>query len=553
MQVRACHPSDIEGILEYNVKTGLFQGTAEVFAVDTFEIISSGLRSAGINISVKIQPNFGVGSLDPASGRYDGCLGMVQRNQSDMILQLFEYPLATDNLTEGIIFHETMLTLTSAYEKVESTLAGQIMTSFSSFSWGIWFICSLLVLSVSLLLRLRCHVGVKQKMIEDYSLFYTLVHSLRIHHMPDKSATHRLLFISVSIFSLIVVHCFLTLIKTELVVAKDPILFNSYQDMIDRGAMPIFVRGLGHDKLFMKESAPAARRKLWRWASKSFSMADMYILPARMPFLLAAIQIAEQKAVFIIENALTRLMVATGCPLLARSPSQAAKLVSWAGSAKHVHQIIDIVPVPPREKEALVNYSRRSHREYEQLPEFLIHSSVDPSEIPFSQGLVLNPRSNPHLLHSIISVIRRAIETGLTKHTMLKSHDFNMLDGYNLLEAIAGPELPSRRRNVAECKSLNIFKTEATFHQLSLNNYSTLFLAVVLLLLMSCVLLTYEVSSRKKNKFIRKKMRRQFARPLRRRRKALPPPPPHLAHPPPRCVHRGVTIVLNRPVVISLP
>lgn len=493
MEVRLCHPSDFKGFYEYNQETDAFQGTAEPFVTDSISLFLQGLRKLAINATLLIQPNLGVGSLDPVSGSYDGCIGHIQANESDMILQLFEYPVAADNLQEGIIIYDTVLTIASAYVKVEAVSTAQITRSFDSFSLGIWSTIILLIGIISVLLRIRNGLALRSRLVRDYSLSYTITHCLRLHHMPDTGPTRKLLSASGSVFALVVVHYFLTLIKTELVVSKDPILFNSYQDIIDRRAMPMFVKGMGYDEFFKKKGIPHSRETLWQYAVTKFDPSDMYIHLDQLAFLLGAVTVLEQKAVFIIEDALIPIIQASGCPLRARNPDDYIKVLNMINEEEGATRLANLASLTEEQKEAVLNHARKNHQAYTSVPPFLFHHSVDPSEKSFSQGLVLNPQSNMRLLHAISYIARRVIETGLTQHVLELAQGFDILGSYELLKIAAGPELKSRKDFVSECMSQTIVRAQAGFHPLMASNYLSLFMISACMLVISMLVLIREL------------------------------------------------------------
>ena len=73
----------------------------------------------------------------------------------------------------------------------------------------------------------------------------------------------KVIFITCSIFSLIVVHFFRSCIKTELVTIHPSELFTSYQDLVDNKVVPVFVKTIT-DYLDFKFAQPGSLKKtLW--------------------------------------------------------------------------------------------------------------------------------------------------------------------------------------------------------------------------------------------------------------------------------------------------
>ena len=501
MSVRFCHPSDFKDFLEYDQVNHKFGGTAEPVATGVLDLFLQGLRMAGINSTWQVTSNVGAGSFDSVAGAYDGCLGKVQRNESDLILQLFEYPVAAENLTEGLIIYDTSLSIASTYNKIEALSSAQITSSFRSFSHGIWMICLSLILITSMLLKLRVMIAVKKRLIRDYSLFYSITHLVRLHPMPDAGVTRKVLFISGSIFSLVVVHCFLTLIKTELVVTKDPVLFNSYQDIIDRRAMPIFIKGMGYDEFFKKHGISKARKKLWKYATQTFDLSDMYIQLDPLTFLLGAFSIIEKRAVIIFEKALIPVIPSSGCPIRARGPEKLVETLNMLSDREKMTPILNTASFTEEQKEVVFDFARKNHKVHTSIPEFLFYESTDDSEEPFSQGLVFGSRSDANLLKAIIFVFRRSFETGLTIRQTEIAQAFDVLGNYELLRMLVGQPLRERRKYEAECKSSTVLKASISFHPLEMKNYRNLMIICSGMLIVCCLALAGElISGRKKKK-----------------------------------------------------
>lgn len=498
MLLRLCHPSDFKDFIVYKneEREEMFTGTARKFVNEPLANIIQGLFYAGINVTLEMTANVGRGSLDPTAGKYDGCLGLIQANQSDLVLQLFEYPVGAENLTEGMIIYETLLVIGSIYSKTEATTNAQIMTSIYAFSLPLWLICLLFALSIITVLRLK-RVIWRTRGREDYSIYYTITHLLRLDQMPDAGVTRKMLFLSASIFSLIVVHCFLTLIKTELVVAKDPLLYDTYRDIIDRKAIPIFVKGMGYDKFFMKSNALKVRRDLMDYADKSFTRDDMYFELDPIGFILYALAVLQQTAVVIVERAIMPLVPATGCSIASRSPAQLMDLVKILEDEEKFARYKETGSFNEQQQEAIVKFARKNKYPLTKLPDFLFYEAADPSERPYQQEVILNPHISGLFSRSLSSVIRRALETGLSAHTLLAAPGFNVLAGNQMLDTLVGPPLRSRRNQVADCMSKTVIKARVGFHALIISNYHSLLIIFAILQIFSFLVLILELSCKK--------------------------------------------------------
>lgn len=78
----------------------------------------------------------------------------------------------------------------------------------------------------------------------------------------------RLIFIVCSIFSLVIVHYFCSLIKTELVTIQPPELFQSYQELVENQVGATFIRGFSHYLEFKFAPLGSPKKNLWNFSVK---------------------------------------------------------------------------------------------------------------------------------------------------------------------------------------------------------------------------------------------------------------------------------------------
>ena len=77
--------------------------------------------AAGLNVSFQQPSSTGV-LVDPVSQVYDGCIGSIQRNESDIMFYGFvTYPVVGANLTNRIVCGAEKLGVMSGYNAVESS------------------------------------------------------------------------------------------------------------------------------------------------------------------------------------------------------------------------------------------------------------------------------------------------------------------------------------------------------------------------------------------------------------------------------------------------
>ena len=143
--VRICHPNDYPGFLELvDKEEALFRGPA---SSDINNLMDSIKKKN--NGSIIIHSNHGVGQL--VNGSYDGCLGRLQRNESDLALTPVDYPLEGLTIDQGILLYDTTVTFIQDYfladfKKQEVQLLSSVNTMSCVFPLIICFIVSCLVI-----------------------------------------------------------------------------------------------------------------------------------------------------------------------------------------------------------------------------------------------------------------------------------------------------------------------------------------------------------------------------------------------------------------------
>ena len=262
MTLRVCFPYNFKQILEYNKEKNTYEGLLG----GTVGSVWDWARKV-TNLRLETQADdLGIGVYREELGHYDGCIGELQMNRTDLILQMFPYPKDIPGVSQGLIWYETSLKFVSMYNKTELGASSQMLDSFHAFSLGVWSLCVIACLFMIMFLitgeALLQLTRSLQNMKPGRHLYEVLVHCTRCGEIDDGGLSRRLLITSASIHALLVVHYFCSSIKTELVVIKDPLVFHSYDDIIQRGAVPLFVKGMSYDTLFKSENAEPYSKKL---------------------------------------------------------------------------------------------------------------------------------------------------------------------------------------------------------------------------------------------------------------------------------------------------
>ena len=464
--LRICHPADFKGFFFYEKKTGQFAGTFSSVFNEPVNLIRQGMSSLVNNFSLVIESSASLNISQASSENFQGCIPAIQNNRSDLLFALVEYPSRHLNVTQGLTVFDTVLTLGSMYQKDVTGEVAQSLDSFKSFSFAVWFMCLVTFCSLSLLLKVKNYLVNQRR--NQYNLLCTGTHMMRLNAMSDVGLIRKIIFLCASLYSLVVVHYFCTLIKTELVTTRDPVVFRSYQDIIDRRVQPVFAEGMSFDVFFSSEDAPQFRRSLWKYATTHFRLEDLYVEMNPVQFFISALAILMETNVVIVDSLVMPVIPASGCPLVARDPR---KFVDFCNK-------ISSVSLGPFSADKLtVERFERSNPNFhlDHMPGFNFFTAVDPNERSYILSILTNEQMASQIHRSFHATFRKVIEAGLHLHILGRLKSFNAIAQFEEINDLFGRTNKSRLHLAQECESCTIIKPDSDFHPLKLQNFQTLF------------------------------------------------------------------------------
>jgi hypothetical protein len=209
------------------------------------------------------------GPLGEAAGnsmQLTGCMGRLQRNESDVACPFMEYPIAAPGVRMSTFMLATKTSIVSAYNDLPNESATDVMDAFHSFTPSLW----LLVATTALLLTMFVSVSTlsnnkRQRRLSfrsrsiSLSIRITMGYMLKQHSRYNYNRYHyqRLLIAVLTIFSFLVTFYFTSMIKTEMVVQKDPVTVTTYDEILERNVQPAFVEAV-NDHADFKYATPGS-------------------------------------------------------------------------------------------------------------------------------------------------------------------------------------------------------------------------------------------------------------------------------------------------------
>lgn len=437
--IRFCHPGNFDQFFELMKDKGRFKGHFGPVANDILEYCD---RITGNKTSFIVKD--GAGEPIGTEGKFSGCIGSLQKNESDILFYTSDYPMNADNVEQGFVLFETILVIGQDYYVKKTSKDGQIFDSLDSLYYIMPFI-ALFILVVTGLLHLRWVMRMQMKRqimkflnmshrrikkVNCYFFYYVVAHATRNGTIPDKMFYDRLIFTCLSVFSLYVIHYYNSLIKTSLVVIREPDLWYSYQDLIDSNIRPFFISGMHEEYYYQYAPEGSPRRKLWQYMKDNFNASDRIVQANFANFPPHGIAMIRRQAALIIDLLLSKTVQLAACNFKARR----TELYSIANAK--VKLDADLL---------------------ERAKKYMFFSAVDPSESAFQKGLILSKFFTGKAANMMRRGIRHSIEGGIQfgKLETVQSTDiFSQIDDVHRRD-------PAKSRWVRDCMSDSIITPHA--------------------------------------------------------------------------------------------
>lgn len=391
--VRLCHTQDLDMFLTLDKKSQRFTGTYGYLPQSFIEMVKH-----LTNGSFSILFNQGFGHRINNTNEFTGCIGHLQRNESDVILYPADYPFDASNIQQGLVMYEVKFAFVQSFLPRETyDDEFQIFNSLHIYR-EIWMHLIAIVLIITLVywIRNQCITRdyskiSKQYKRKKYELFYVMSHCYRFGSIPDDKLFDKVIFIALSLFSLYVVHYYLSLIKTSLVVVKANDLLRSYQDIMDKNIPPYFIKGLNAEWYFEFAPENSKRNKLWKWIKSNFQY-DQVIIDANLNnFLEYAIKQMFGETVLIVDEIMAQTVVLAACKFKGRDSNAVASSITTMFSE--------------------FNLDRNELEK--RLQKTLALQLSDSSEKPFLKGLIFNQAFDSTIAREIKKKCIYFIENGL--------------------------------------------------------------------------------------------------------------------------------------------
>ena len=273
---------------------------------------------------------------------------MVQRNQVDMYLYWAKYPLKGDFLYSPILNEENLMIL-STYNVSKMSSTKDIIFMFTEYSGVMWLQIFSVLLAIAIIMSIANWFSQKRFKFLDF-VWTVLMFALDVDYLKEINNFLMVLSIFLSFFCFFTTQYLLNSISTDMIVIPDPIVIQSYQDIIDHDQVsPGFVKGWQDYEDFKFAEEGTIGKKVWLKGLKMEQLRNESFLMDLEPHALLRRRrlILNQKLASIASNYLIRFAAGSLARaltdqddyrdtriLISTDPSQKPYSVIFAGSSK---------------------------------------------------------------------------------------------------------------------------------------------------------------------------------------------------------------------------
>lgn len=256
---------------------------------------------------------------------YDGCIGSIQRNESDTagVVAINNYygpnvttwnPLYSDTTMIGTMYTKKM------FDKGYSTRVLDFIHSYSLIHWS--FTAFLLVLISSVIfISLKILSGTKTRRSFSRSIDVIVGCTLNQHSNCNNISTSITTTFAYTLMTLLgfFTGYFLTsMIKTEMVALDPPFTIQSYQDILDHDVTPMWFAEASQHGGFEFGPPGSLEKRIWDRAVErgiNKSIVSIHHILTENPATVVAYleQLVSQKAVGLVRSIVTKLMASNLC------------------------------------------------------------------------------------------------------------------------------------------------------------------------------------------------------------------------------------------------
>jgi len=233
-----------------------------------------------------------LGDLDPVTQQYDGCLGQLQRNETDVQIPMIDFPILSPGLVHGYVLTASTTTMVSSYNATPTESGTDVMDAVRSFEPSLWFLIAGMTAVVTILIYVT--IEETQDLRRAPSSLWAIRNQPKLESCPPQTIrtatnilignivkqhssysysgqmiTVSLLILLFAVFSYFILFYFSSMIKTEMVVQKRPETISSYEELLQHEKVrPVWLGMLTDHWSFQQAPADSPKGRIWQRAQR---------------------------------------------------------------------------------------------------------------------------------------------------------------------------------------------------------------------------------------------------------------------------------------------
>lgn len=202
------------------------------------------------------------------TGTYNGCIGLLQSNETDLAMVHAIYPTLARGTRQGTILSLDTFSFSAMYNKTTSVRENDVVDAFSVFSkeafGGFMAILWGLVIILSITLKLLEHEdSTKRNKLQRASevVFENSVQQFASYEdVPDRMAINVLILV-LTVLTFYVYNFISSFLRTDLVTVSDPILISGVDELLKRPEIEVIIMELEGEKNYFDSFPEGSREK----------------------------------------------------------------------------------------------------------------------------------------------------------------------------------------------------------------------------------------------------------------------------------------------------
>ena len=304
------------------------------------------------------------GDIDSVTMMFDGCLGRLQRNESDVTIPVLPFPLLGNGLIHSTTAGASKVVIGSLYNNTAAPSHMDVVDAFNSFTRQLWSLTilttAILTFVVFMMFRskllslpksdaagkhwFRLTKWQRTRRCLSQALIVATANILKQHtsySFRGKLLRRKIILLLFAVFSLLIMLYFSSMIKTEMVIQKRPETISSYEDLLAKpSTKPLWSKQLNSHWDFMKAGRNTSEGRIWERAKRigidsCFLSSEADIQPNIGP-------IERQEAVWLWPNYIMDVVITNICAF-SRANGVFADVNMWARSDEHAREKLNVM------------------------------------------------------------------------------------------------------------------------------------------------------------------------------------------------------------------